>query len=61
MLHRSVILRAETRLGVFETRVLRRIFECKREEIAGGWRKLYKEVFHNFYFLPHIVWVIKSR
>jgi hypothetical protein len=30
---------------VFETRVLRKIFGRKRDEVIGGWRKLYnKEV-----------------
>jgi hypothetical protein len=29
----------EQRLKVFENRVLRRIFEAKRDEIIGGWRR----------------------
>jgi hypothetical protein len=33
---------------VFENRVLRRIFCPKRDEVTGGWRKLYNEEFHNF-------------
>jgi hypothetical protein len=33
-------LRKEHRLRVSENGVLRRIFEPKREEVAGGWRKL---------------------
>jgi hypothetical protein len=41
---------------VFENRVLRR----KREEVAGGWRRLHKE-FRNFYTSPNITGVIKSR
>jgi hypothetical protein len=28
---------------VFENRVLRRIFEPKRDEVTGGWRKLHDE------------------
>jgi hypothetical protein len=35
-----VILREEHRLKVFENRVLRRIFGCKRDELTGEWRKL---------------------
>jgi hypothetical protein len=31
------------RLRVFENRVLRRIFGPKRDEVTGGWRKLYNE------------------
>jgi hypothetical protein len=36
----------EHRLRV-ESWVLRRIFGPKREEVAGGWRKLHSEEFHN--------------
>jgi hypothetical protein len=33
----------EHRLRVFENKVLRRIFGLKRDEVRGGWRKLYNE------------------
>jgi hypothetical protein len=36
-------LREECRLRVFESRVLRRIFEPKRGEITGEWRRLPNE------------------
>jgi hypothetical protein len=36
-------LREERRLRVFETRVLRRIFGPKRDEVTGEWRKLHNE------------------
>jgi hypothetical protein len=49
------------RLRVFEIRVLRRIYEPKREEVAGGWRRLHNEELHNVYASPNIVRVIKSR
>jgi hypothetical protein len=39
----SLILRDEHRLRVFENRVLRRIFEPKRDEVMGEWRKLHNE------------------
>jgi hypothetical protein len=32
---------------VFENRALRRIFGHKREEVAGGWRRLHNEEFHD--------------
>jgi hypothetical protein len=32
---------------VSENRVLRRIFEPKREEVAGGWRRLHNEELHK--------------
>jgi hypothetical protein len=41
--------------------MLRRIFGPKREEVAGGWRRLHNEELHNFYALQNIIRVIKSR
>jgi hypothetical protein len=41
--------------------VLRRIFEPKRDEVTGGWRKLHTEKFNNLYWSPDMVRVIKSR
>jgi len=38
---RSLTLREERRLRVFENRVLRRIFGPKRDEVTGEWRKLH--------------------
>jgi hypothetical protein len=46
---------------VFENRVLRRIFGPKREEVAGGWRRLHNEELHNLYVSPNVIRVIKSR
>jgi hypothetical protein len=43
----SLTLREEHRLRVFENRVLRRIFEPKRDEVMGEWRKLHNEELHN--------------
>jgi hypothetical protein len=34
----------EHRLRMFENRVLRRIFGSKREEVAGGRRRLHNEI-----------------
>jgi hypothetical protein len=34
----SLTLREEHRLGVFENRVLRRIFGPRRNKVIGGWR-----------------------
>jgi hypothetical protein len=45
----SLTLRGEHRLRVFENRVLRRIFGPKRDEVTGGWRKLYNEELHSLY------------
>jgi hypothetical protein len=46
---------------VFENRVLRRIFGPKRDEVAGGWRKLHNEELHNLYSSPSRIRMIKSR
>jgi hypothetical protein len=37
---RSITLREERRLRVFENRVLRRIFGPRREQVIGEWRRL---------------------
>jgi hypothetical protein len=55
----SLTLREEHRLRVFESRVLR-IFEPKREEVEGGWRRLHNEELHNLHASPNIR-VIRSR
>jgi hypothetical protein len=57
----SPTLRGEHRLSVFEKRVLRRIFGPKREEMAGGWRRLHSVELHNLYVSLSIIRVIKSR
>jgi hypothetical protein len=57
----SLVLRGETRLGVFEIRVLRRIFGLKEIEVTGGWRKLHNKELCDLYSLPSIIRMIKSR
>ena len=42
-------------------RVVRRIFEPKRVEVTGEWRKLHNEELNELYFSLNIVRVIKSR
>jgi hypothetical protein len=39
-------------MGVFENRVLRRIFRPKGDEVTGEWRKLHKEELHDLYSSP---------
>jgi hypothetical protein len=57
----SWTLREEHRLGVFENRVLRRIFGPKRDEVMEGWRKLHNEEHRDLYSSPSIIGMIKSR
>jgi hypothetical protein len=57
----SLTLREEQRLRPFENRVLRRTFGSKRDGLTGGWRKLHKEELYDFYTLPSIIGIIKSR
>jgi hypothetical protein len=42
-------------IGEFENRILRRIFEPKREEVTGRQRKLNNEEFQNLYSSPDII------
>jgi hypothetical protein len=44
---------------VFENRVLRRIFGPKREEVAGGWRRLHREELRNLYASLNIIRIIE--
>jgi hypothetical protein len=56
----SLTLRGEHRLRVFANKVLRKIFEPKRGNMTGGWRKLHNEL-HNLYSSPSIIRMVKSR
>jgi len=58
---RSLTLREERRLRVTDSRVLRKIFRPKRDEVTGEWRKLHNEELNDLYSLPNIVRVVKSR
>ena len=42
-INKSLTLREEHRLRVFENRVLMRIFGPKRDRVKGEWRKLHNE------------------
>jgi hypothetical protein len=57
----SLTLREKHRLRVFESRVLRRIFGPKMDEVTGEWRKLHNEELHILYSSPNIIRQIKSR
>jgi hypothetical protein len=38
---------------MFENKVQRRIFGSKRDEVAGGWRRLHNEELHNVCFTKY--------
>ena len=57
----SLTLRDESRLRVFENRVLRRVFGPKRDGVTGELRKLHNEELNELYSLHNIVRVVKSR
>jgi hypothetical protein len=38
---------------------MRRIFGPKKEEVAGGWRRLHNEELRNLHALPNNISVIK--
>jgi hypothetical protein len=48
-------------MRVFENRVLRIIFDPKKDEVTGLWRKLRNEGLHELYLSHAIVRVIKPR
>ena len=56
----SLTLREESRLRIFENRIMRRIFGQKRDE-NGEWKTLHNEELHSLYRSPNIVSVIKFR
>ena len=51
----SLTLREERKLRVFETRVLRRIFGPKTDQVRGEWSRLHKEELYT----PNTTRVIK--
>jgi hypothetical protein len=57
----SLTIRHENRPKYFENRVLKRICEPKREEVAGGWRRLQNEELRKLYASQNIIRETKSR
>jgi hypothetical protein len=54
-------IKGRTWTDLFENRVLRRIFLLKRDEVAGGWRKLHNEELHNLFSVPNISRIFESE
>jgi hypothetical protein len=57
----SHILWAEHGLRVLKNRIPRKVFQSKREEIIGDWRKPQNEELHNLYCSSDIVRMVMSR
>jgi hypothetical protein len=58
---RSLTIREEHGLRVFENRMLRKIFCPKKDEMTGAWRKLHVEELRDLYSSPSIIRIINSR
>jgi hypothetical protein len=54
-----IAIKEKHRERAFENRVLRRIFEPKRDEVTGGYRKLNNEELHNLHSSLNIIRVIR--
>jgi hypothetical protein len=57
----SFILREESRLRVFENRVLRRMFGSNRDEVTGESKRLHNKETYGLYFSPNIIRVMNPR
>ena len=58
---KSLTLREETRLRVFESRFCGAHLGPKRGDVTGEWRRLRNEELCELYCSPNIIRVIKSR
>jgi hypothetical protein len=57
----SLILKQEDGLRMFESGVLRKILEAKKDEVTRDWRKFHNEKFCDLYSSSNINKVIRSR
>jgi hypothetical protein len=56
----SLTFKKEHRLRVLGSRVLRKIFGPKRDEVTGEWRRLHNVELSDLYCSPYIMGVINS-
>jgi len=57
----SFTLREEHRLGVFENKLLRKIFGPKEEKVTQGWGRFHDEELCDSNSIQHNIWVMKLR
>jgi hypothetical protein len=57
----SLTLREESRLRVFENRVLRRIFGHKRDDVTGEWRRLHNKELYDFNIVHTVHFVFSTH
>jgi hypothetical protein len=57
----SLTMKKERRLKVFENRVLKILFEPKRDEVRLGWIKLHNEELNDLYSSPSIIRAINRE
>ena len=54
-------MREEQRFGVFESKVLRKTLEAKRDEISEEWRKLHNTELHALCSSPKLIRNLQSK
>ena len=52
---------AQIERATFDNRMLRRIFEPKRDKVTGEWRRRHYKELHDLYSSPNILRVIKLQ
>jgi hypothetical protein len=45
---------------MFNNRAMKRLLAPKRDEVSGGWRKLYNKELCNLYIWPNVIKMINS-
>ena len=46
---------------MFENRVIRKVYDPRREAVTGVWRKLNIKQLHGFDHSPNVIFMIKLR